>query len=185
MPSLANRSLRQRKRHGRSRGLPWHQGGNIKPQVDLFVFLDGHGVTVLASGRLLYLGCATGHPSFVLSCSFINQVLAHLDLLRNWKETKASNNDVYFAQRARREGRQPASSRSGCSARSASSLWRSSPARCPLHGFALCMALPAAWRCPLHGVAICMALPSAWRCPLHGVNMVTSHRCVWASRSRS
>merc|ERR1712066_38983 len=59
---------------------------NIKPQVDRFVFPDGHGVIVLASGRLLNLGCATGHPSFVMSCSFTNQVLAQLDLLKNWKE---------------------------------------------------------------------------------------------------
>merc|ERR1719246_349463 len=62
---------------------------NIKPQVDRFAFPDGHGVIVLASGRLLNLGCATGHPSFVMSCSFTNQVLAQLDLLKNAKETKA------------------------------------------------------------------------------------------------
>merc|ERR1711988_1420038 len=43
---------------------------NIKPQVDKFVFPDGHGVIVLAEGRLMNLGCATGHPSFVMSCSF-------------------------------------------------------------------------------------------------------------------
>merc|ERR1712086_228347 len=49
---------------------------NIKPQVDRFIFPDGHGVIVLASGRLCNLGCATGHPSFVMSCSFTNQVLA-------------------------------------------------------------------------------------------------------------
>merc|ERR1712048_1555927 len=65
---------------------------NIKPQVDRFVFPDGHGVIVLASGRLLNLGCATGHPSFVMSCSFTNQVLGQLDLLKNWKETKAYKN---------------------------------------------------------------------------------------------
>merc|ERR1712070_811586 len=53
---------------------------NIKPQVDRFVFPGGHGVIVLASGRLLNLGCATGHPSFVMSCSFTNQALAQLDL---------------------------------------------------------------------------------------------------------
>lgn len=47
---------------------------NIKPQCDRFVFPDGHGVIVLAEGRLLNLGCATGHPSFVMSCSFTNQV---------------------------------------------------------------------------------------------------------------
>merc|ERR1712091_766251 len=70
--------------------------GNIKPQVDRFVFPDGHGVIVLASGRLVNLGCATGHPSFVMSCSFTNQVLAQLDLLKNWKETKAYKNDVYL-----------------------------------------------------------------------------------------
>jgi adenosylhomocysteinase len=49
---------------------------NIKPQVDRFIFPDGHGVIVLAEGRLLNLGCATGHPSFVMSCSFTNQVRA-------------------------------------------------------------------------------------------------------------
>jgi len=49
---------------------------NIKEQVDRFEFPDGHGVIVLAMGRLLNLGCATGHPSFVMSCSFANQVLA-------------------------------------------------------------------------------------------------------------
>merc|ERR1711864_50977 len=69
---------------------------NIKPQVDRFVFPDGHGIIMLASGRLLNLGCATGHPSFVMSCSFTNQVLAQLDLLKNWKETKAYKNQVYL-----------------------------------------------------------------------------------------
>merc|ERR1711957_697614 len=69
---------------------------NIKPQVDRFQFPDGHGVIVLASGRLLNLGCATGHPSFVMSCSFTNQVLAQLDLVKNWQETKAYKNDVYL-----------------------------------------------------------------------------------------
>merc|ERR1712207_16411 len=69
---------------------------NIKPQVDRFVFPDGHGVIVLASGRLLNLGCATGHPSFVMSCSFTNQVLAQLDLLDNWKNNKGYKNDVYL-----------------------------------------------------------------------------------------
>ncbi|CAE8732308.1 unnamed protein product [Polarella glacialis] len=69
---------------------------NIKPQVDRFVFPKGNGVIVLASGRLVNLGCATGHPSFVMSCSFTNQVLAQLDLLKNWKETKAYKNDVYL-----------------------------------------------------------------------------------------
>merc|ERR1719163_1246992 len=53
---------------------------NIKPQVDRFEFPDGHGVIILAAGRLLNLGCATGHPSFVMSCSFTNQTLAQIDL---------------------------------------------------------------------------------------------------------
>merc|ERR1712151_1041980 len=69
---------------------------NIKPQVDRYVFPDGHGVIILAAWRLLNLGCATGHPSFVMSCFFTNQVLAQLDLLKNWKETKAYKNDVYL-----------------------------------------------------------------------------------------
>jgi len=77
-------------------GFPGIKVENIKPQVDRFVFPDGHGVIVLASGRLCNLGCATGHPSFVMSCSFTNQVLAQLDLLKNWKETKAYKNDVYL-----------------------------------------------------------------------------------------
>merc|ERR1712048_770378 len=69
---------------------------NIKPQVDRFVFPDGHGIIVLASGRLLNLGCATGHPSFVMSCSFTNQVLGQLDLLDNWKNNKGYKNQVYL-----------------------------------------------------------------------------------------
>merc|ERR1711896_109712 len=73
---------------------------NIKPQVDRYVFPDGHGVIILAAGRLLNLGCATGHPSFVMSCSFTNQVLAQLDLLKNWKETKTYSNDVYLLPKA-------------------------------------------------------------------------------------
>merc|ERR1712130_988853 len=77
-------------------GMPGIKVENIKPQVDRFVFPDGHGVIILASGRLLNLGCATGHPSFVMSCSFTNQVLAQLDLLKNWKETKAYKNEVYL-----------------------------------------------------------------------------------------
>jgi len=56
---------------------------NIKPQYDEFVFPDGHSVMILAEGRLLNLGCATGHPSFVMSNSFSNQVLAQLDLWKN------------------------------------------------------------------------------------------------------
>ena len=56
---------------------------NIKPQYDEWKFPDGHSVMVLAEGRLLNLGCATGHPSFVMSASFTNQVLAQLELHAN------------------------------------------------------------------------------------------------------
>ncbi|MFI5209270.1 MAG: adenosylhomocysteinase [Gemmatimonadales bacterium] len=56
---------------------------NIKPQYDEWVFPDGHGVLILAEGRLLNLGCATGHPSFVMSASFSNQVLAQIELHQN------------------------------------------------------------------------------------------------------
>src|ERR1700732_1628105 len=56
---------------------------NIKPQVDKFTFPDGHEIFLLAEGRLVNLGCATGHPSFVMSNSFSNQVLAQLDLWKN------------------------------------------------------------------------------------------------------
>merc|ERR1711881_116640 len=68
---------------------------NIKPQVDRFVFPDGHGVIMLAEGRLLNLGCATGHPSFVMSCSFTNQALAQVELWKN-KDTDKYKNDVYI-----------------------------------------------------------------------------------------
>merc|ERR1711893_496703 len=81
-------------------GFPGIKVENIKPQVDSFVFPDGHGVIVLAAGRLLNLGCATGHPSFVMSCSFTNQVLGQLDLLRNTKENGGYKNEVYLLPKA-------------------------------------------------------------------------------------
>lgn len=68
---------------------------NIKDQVDRFVFPDGHGVIVLARGRLLNLGCATGHPSFVMSCSFANQVLAQIELWANKDTDKYEKGKVY------------------------------------------------------------------------------------------
>merc|ERR1712176_1023896 len=75
---------------------------NIKPQCDKYVFPDGHGVIVLAEGRLLNLGCATGHPSFVMSNSFTNQTLAQLELRKAYLEagndkTKSKyQNQVYL-----------------------------------------------------------------------------------------
>jgi len=65
---------------------------NIKPQVDKFIFEDGHGIIILAEGRLLNLGCATGHPSFVMSCSFTNQTLAQIEL---WQECVVAKSDKY------------------------------------------------------------------------------------------
>jgi len=65
------------------RKLPGIRRENIKEQYDEWIFPDGHGVLVLAEGRLLNLGCATGHPSFVMSASFTNQVMAQLELHRN------------------------------------------------------------------------------------------------------
>jgi adenosylhomocysteinase len=65
---------------------------NIKPQYDEWVFADGHSVLILAEGRLLNLGCATGHPSFVMSASFTNQTLAQLEL---WKNQAKYEKKVY------------------------------------------------------------------------------------------
>ena len=65
---------------------------NIKPQVDQIIFPDGKKIILLAEGRLVNLGCATGHPSFVMSCSFTNQVLAQIEL---WNNYKNYNNEVY------------------------------------------------------------------------------------------
>jgi adenosylhomocysteinase len=67
---------------------------NIKPQVDKFIFPDGKAVIMLAEGRLLNLGCATGHPSFVMSCSFTNQTVAQVELW-NDRFTKKYENKVY------------------------------------------------------------------------------------------
>ena len=66
---------------------------NIKPQYDEWIFPDGHSVLVLAEGRLLNLGCATGHPSFVMSASFTNQVLAQIEL---WANRDAYETNVYM-----------------------------------------------------------------------------------------
>jgi len=63
--------------------IPGIRRETVKPQYDQWIFPDGHGVLILAEGRLLNLGCATGHPSFVMSASFTNQVLAQLELARH------------------------------------------------------------------------------------------------------
>jgi adenosylhomocysteinase len=77
-------------------GFPGIQCDNIKPQVDRFTFPDGHSIIVLASGRLLNLGCATGHPSFVMSCSFTNQTLAQLELWKERDSGKYKTDQVYL-----------------------------------------------------------------------------------------
>jgi len=64
---------------------------NIKPQVDEITFPDGHRIIMLAEGRLVNLGCATGHPSFVMSASFTNQVLAQIELYKNNADGKYKN----------------------------------------------------------------------------------------------
>jgi adenosylhomocysteinase len=68
---------------------PWE---NIKPQVDHIIFPDGRRIILLAEGRLVNLGCATGHPSFVMSNSFTNQVLAQMEL---WNNGGRYDNEVY------------------------------------------------------------------------------------------
>ncbi len=70
---------------------------NIKPQVDRFDFPDGHGIFLLSEGRLVNLGNATGHPSFVMSNSFTNQVLAQMEL---WKNRSSYDRDVYVLPKA-------------------------------------------------------------------------------------
>jgi adenosylhomocysteinase len=76
------------------RNLKWH---NVKPQVDEIEFPDGKRIILLAEGRLVNLGCATGHPSFVMSASFTNQVLAQIEL---WRNSGNYDNQVYVLPKA-------------------------------------------------------------------------------------
>ena len=78
---------------GRLNALAGTKKVNIKPQVDRYDFEDGHSIFLLAEGRLVNLGCATGHPSFVMSNSFTNQVLAQMDL---WKNRDSYKPGVYI-----------------------------------------------------------------------------------------
>jgi adenosylhomocysteinase len=71
------------------KNLKWHE---VKPQVDEVEFPDGKRLIVLAKGRLVNLGCATGHPSFVMSTSFTNQVLAQIEL---WQNSEKYEHKVY------------------------------------------------------------------------------------------
>jgi adenosylhomocysteinase len=72
--------------------LPGIERINIKPQVDQIRFPDGHSVYLLAEGRLVNLGCATGHPSFVMSASFTNQVMAQIEF---WNHSDVYEKKVY------------------------------------------------------------------------------------------
>ena len=72
--------------------LEQYEWEEIKPQVDHVIFPDGKRIILLAQGRLINLGCATGHPSFVMSASFTNQVMAQIELFTKGGEYK---NDVY------------------------------------------------------------------------------------------
>merc|ERR1711967_205820 len=68
---------------------------NIKPQCDKYMFPNGSGIIILAEGRLLNLGCATGHPSFVMSNSFTNQTLAQIELFKEKDSGKYEKGKVY------------------------------------------------------------------------------------------
>lgn len=72
--------------------LKQYEWENVKPQVDQVIFPNGNRITLLAEGRLVNLGCATGHPSFVMSASFTNQVMAQIEL---WENHANYNNEVY------------------------------------------------------------------------------------------
>jgi len=72
--------------------LKQYEWENVKPQVDQIIFPNGHRITLLAEGRLVNLGCATGHPSFVMSASFTNQVMAQIEL---WENHANYENKVY------------------------------------------------------------------------------------------
>ena len=78
-------------------GLRQYTWENIKPQVDQVIFPDGKRVTLLAEGRLVNLGCGTGHPSFVMSASFTNQVLAQIEL---WERSEQYSVDVHVLPKA-------------------------------------------------------------------------------------
>ena len=84
------------------RNLKWN---NIKPQVDEIEFPDGHRIIMLSEGRLVNLGNAMGHPSFVMSASFTNQTLAQIELFANNKDGKYKTRSLRAAEVARREGR--------------------------------------------------------------------------------
>ena len=84
----------------------------VKPQVDEWTFPDGHSIIVLSEGRLMNLGNATGHPSFVMSTSFTNQVLAQIELYHPLMPTRSAC--TRFPSSSTRRWRACTSTRSGC-----------------------------------------------------------------------
>ena len=102
---------------------------NIKPQVDKWVFPDGHAILMLSEGRLLNLGNATGHPSFVMSNSFSNQTIAQIELFTKNDEYEQAG--LRAAQAPRREGRAPAPRRARREAHDRSPTSRPPTSACP------------------------------------------------------
>ena len=105
---------------------------NIKPQVDEWVFPDGHSIIVLSEGRLLNLGNATGHPSFVMSNSFTNQTIAQIELFT--KNDEYEKQRLRAAQAPRREGRPPAPRRRSAPSSPSSRPSRPPTSACPVEG---------------------------------------------------
>ena len=128
-----HRPLRQRDRHRRPRARsPGIERVNIKPQVDKWVFPDGHAIIMLSEGRLLNLGNATGHPSFVMSNSFSNQTIAQIELFTQERRVREAR--VRAAQAPRREGRAPAPRRARREADAAQPTSRPPTSACPSTG---------------------------------------------------
>ena len=125
---------------------------NIKPQVDKWVFPDGHAIIVLSEGRLLNLGNATGHPSFVMSSSFSNQTIAQIELFT--KTGRLREGGLRAAQAPGREGRPPAPRRAGCEAHRApprAGRLHRRPGRGPVQARPLSLldqVSPPGWRLP-------------------------------------
>ena len=101
---------------------------NIKPQVDHIIFPDGKRIILLAEGRLVNLGCGTGHPSYVMSSSFANQVIAQIELFT--QDRQVPGRRLRAAQAPRREGGAPAAQeaereahRAHATSRRATSAW--------------------------------------------------------------
>ena len=122
---------------------------NIKPQVDKYTFPDGHEIFLLAEGRLVNLGCATGHPSFVMSNSFSNQVLAQLDL---WKNRDTYKVGVYvLSEKTRRRSRTSALGKNWREADQAFPKTSRLPRRAGRRAVQIRELSVLIWRCPCRG----------------------------------